>query len=311
MEVEEGVMPDQVLEKKSSTRRKPDTGEEAAEGLQGTLFRLIYAPAFERFIIAVIIVNAITLGLETSTAVMSQFGTVLRVLDSIILGIFVIELAARMYVQRWAFWRDPWSLFDFTIVAVSLVPQSGNLSILRALRIIRALRLISMVPSMRRVVSSLLSALPGMGSIVVLLVLINYVFAVMATKLFGATFPEFFGSIGASLFTLFQIMTLEGWAMNVVRPVMAVHPFAWLLFLPYIIIVVFAVLNLFIGIVVDAMQQTAKQQSDAIIEVTESEYRVLLREISALRKEVGALRGSGGSAFDQVGPDERGRSSKT
>lgn len=297
-------MADQAVKNTSKRRLQTKPGDDVPEGFQGVLFRLISDPRFERFIVAVIVVNAITLGLETSSTAMAQFGTVLRTIDSIILGIFVVELAARMYVQRWAFWRDPWSLFDFTIVAISLVPQTGNLSILRALRIIRALRLISMVPSMRRVVSSLLSALPGMGSIVLLLVLINYVFAVMATMLFGATFPDFFGTLGASLFTLFQIMTLEGWAMNVVRPVMDVYPWAWLLFLPYIMIVVFAVLNLFIGIVVDAMQQTAKQQSEAVIEVTQSEYTVLLNEIAALRKEVRGLRGGGRPADNLAAADE-------
>ncbi|MEM7776865.1 MAG: ion transporter [Pseudomonadota bacterium] len=257
-----------------------------ARGWRAQLDRVISSPFCERFIVGVIVFNAITLGLETSPTVMSLFGETILFLDKVVLAIFAVEIALRMIAKGWAFWRDPWSLFDFTIVAISLIPQSGNLSILRALRIVRALRLISMVPSMRRVVNSLLKALPSMGSIIILLVLINYVFAVMATKLFGKTFPEFFGTIGASLFTLFQIMTLEGWAMNVVRPVMAEHPLAWTLFLPYIIIVVFAVLNLFIGIVVDAMQQTAKEQSEAVIEVTKTEYHALMSEISSLRHEI-------------------------
>lgn len=272
---------------------RSDTPEERAAlqagGWRGWLARIVFAPSFERFIVAVIVLNAITLGLETSQTVTSQWGGLLHVVDNIVLAIFVVEIAARMYVQGFSFWRDPWSLFDFTIVAIALLPQTGNLSILRALRIVRALRLISMVPSMRRVVSSLLTAVPSMGSIVILLILVNYIFAVMTTKLFGETFPELFGTIGASLFTLFQVMTLEGWAMEVVRPVMKQHPYAWLLFLPYIIIVVFAVLNLFIGIVVDAMQQTAKAEGDKVIEVAETEYSALMAEIAALREDVRTL----------------------
>ncbi len=273
----------------ADTAAKTTQANNGAISVRARVGGIIQHPIFERFIVAVIILNAITLGLETSKSVMASYGDALLVIDQIVLAIFVAEIAVRMYVHGWRFWRDPWSLFDFSIVAISLIPASGNLSILRALRIIRALRLISMVPSMRRVVSSLLAALPSMGSIIILLVLINYVFAVMATKLFGETFPQFFGSIGASLFTLFQIMTLESWAMGVVRPVMEVHPYAWVLFMPYIIIVVFAVLNLFIGIVVDAMQQTAKQQSEKVIEVAETEYQALLREITALRDDVRAI----------------------
>jgi voltage-gated sodium channel len=167
------------------------------------------------------------------------------------------------------------------------MPATGNLSVLRALRILRVLRLVSAFSSIRHVVTGLLNAIPGMGSILFLLVLINYIFAVLTTKLYGANFPKFFGTIGASFYTLFQIMTLEGWSGDVVRPVMAKHPFAWVVFVPYTIVVTFAVLNLFIGIVVDAMQSQNDKKRD---EESQREYNHIISEIRELRGEVRALR---------------------
>ncbi|MEO1693637.1 MAG: ion transporter [Pseudomonadota bacterium] len=257
--------------------------------IRARVLSLISHHWFERFIVGIIVANAITLGLETSPTVMGSFGDVIGFVDQVFLTIFVVEIVLRMYAHGLSFWRDPWSWFDFIIVAISLIPASGNLSILRALRILRVLRLISAVPAIRRVVGSLLTAIPSMGAIMMLLCLINYVFAVMATKLFGSAFPEWFGTIGASLYTLFQIMTLESWSMGIVRPVMEVYPYAWLLFVPYIMVVTFAVLNLFIGIVVDAMQQQNDAQTDAVIEVTQKEYHHLVSEIGALRREIRAL----------------------
>ncbi|MEO1266247.1 MAG: ion transporter, partial [Pseudomonadota bacterium] len=266
---------------------RPDTTEPASDtSFRARATALLADPRFERAIIILIVVNAVTIGLETSAAVMSRFGLLLDVLDNIIISIFAAEIALRLYVHGQKFWRDPWNWFDFIVVAVALIPASESFSVLRALRILRVLRLISALPSLRRVVNSLLSAIPSMGSIVLLLALVNYVAGVMATKLYGETHPELFGTIGASLFTLFQVMTLEGWAMEVVRPVMKEHPLAWLFFMPYIIIVVFAVLNLFIGIIVDAMQHQSDDVADAVIEVTEREYENLLREIASLREDV-------------------------
>ena len=247
---------------------------------------------FERFIIGAIVINGITLGLETSSAVMLRAGAALHVLDHLLLAIFVTEIVSKMVVYRRAFWRDPWSVFDLAVISITMLPATDNLSILRALRILRAMRLISAIPSLRRVVASLLSAVPSMGSIIMLLLLINYIFSVMSTKLFGADFEKYFGTLGESFFTFFQIMTLEGWANEVVRPVMEKHPWAWLMFVPYIVLTSFMVLNLFIGIVVDAMQQQNLKTREAVIEVTESEYGRLMSEIGALRAELRLVKGA-------------------
>jgi voltage-gated sodium channel len=162
--------------------------------------------------------------------------------------------------------------------------------VLRALRILRVLRLITVVPSLRRVVGGLVAALPGMGSVVMLLALVYYVFAVMATKLFAASFPDWFGSIGASAYSLFQIMTLESWSMGIVRPVMEVYPWAWMFFIPFIITTSFAVLNLFIGIIVSAMQEENEEAAVAERGQMHREQETILAEIRALREEVRALR---------------------
>src|SRR5262249_30504186 len=131
-------------------------------------------PLFQRFIIGVILVNAATLGLETFPAVMERHGPLLTVIDHAALYIFTAELAAKLYVERTRFVRDPWNIFDTAIVAIAFAPVAGGLSVLRSLRILRALRLLSVVPSLRRVVSALLRAMPGMSSIVVLLSLVLY-----------------------------------------------------------------------------------------------------------------------------------------
>lgn len=251
---------------------------------------LVTSRKWEYWIIGIIVVNAVALGLETSQAVMAVAGPVLLTLDKVILAIFVIELVLRLYAHGLRFFKDPWSLFDFIIVAIAVMPTSGSLSVLRSLRILRALRLISVVPSLRRVIGGLIAALPGMGSIMVLMALVFYVFAVMATKLYGAAFPEWFGDIGLSLYTLFQIMTLESWSMGIVRPVMDVYPLSWLFFVPFILCTAFTVLNLFIGIIVSAMQEEHEAEADANRQAIHDETGQILEEVKALRAELKELR---------------------
>lgn len=258
------------------------------------LLRLVENRHFTRTITVLIVINAVLLGLETVPSVMTTWGPAIAAADAAILAVFVVEIALRMGAHGRSFWRDPWSLFDVAVVGVALFPDTGSLSVLRALRILRVLRLVSMVPRLRRVVETLLRSLPGMGSIALLLIMLFYVFAVMATKLFGQSFPDWFGSIGQSMYSLFQIMTLESWSMGIVRPVMEVHPWAWAFFVPFILIVSFAVLNLFIAVVVDSMQQVHQEEHDSLMhdadELARRESEALHNDIRALRDEVAALR---------------------
>jgi len=254
----------------------------------------INAPLTERFIIALICINAVTLGLETSDWTMARYGGLLLAIDSAILAVFVAEIVIRLITDFKGFWRDPWRIFDFVVVAIALLPATGPLSVLRAFRILRVLRLVTKLESMRRVIMGLLRALPGMGTIVMLLLLIFYIFAVISTKLFADAFPEWFGTIGASAYTLFQIMTLESWSMGIVRPVMEAFPFAWLLFIPFIITTAFAVLNLFIGVIVDAMQTEHEADAKGEREAMREDSQAILAEVKELRAELAAMRADKG-----------------
>jgi voltage-gated sodium channel len=251
-------------------------------------------PRTDRFIMALIVLNAITLGIETSETAMARFGRVLDMIDRIVLAVFVVELAARMLVYRLSFFRDPWNVFDFIVVGIALAPATEAFSVLRALRVLRVLRLITAVPTLKRVVGGLITALPGMGSIILLIGLVYYVCAVMAVNLYGDEFPDLFGTLGRAFFTLFTIMTLEGWVEGVVKPIMATHPYAWLFFIPFIIGTTFTVLNLFIGIIVNAMQEehakAEAEEREQEREMMHEETEPLLREIRGLKEEIAALR---------------------
>ena len=261
--------------------------------MQTKLRQLVEAPLFQRFIIAIIVLNAITLGLETAPELVGDAMPLLLFVDGIFLAIFTIEIGLKLIVYRVKFFTGGWNVFDFLIVAVSYLPLIEGLSVLRALRILRVLRLISVVPAFRRVTQAFFASLSGLAAIGVILVLLFYVSAVMATKLFGASFPDWFGTIGASLYSLFQIMTLESWSMGIVRPVMEVYPYAWLFFVPFILVTTFAALNLLIGVIVNSMQTLHDDTAERIgVQLdTHSAQREKLREqVVALERALQELR---------------------
>jgi len=272
------------------------TSADMGDDLRSKVARVVLTPLFQRVVIGLILLNAVTLGLETSATVMAAAGSALQALDALLLYLFTVEILLRIYAFRGRFFRDPWSIFDFVVVAIAWMPASGPLSVLRALRVLRVLRLASIMPSLRNVVEAMLGALPGMGSIVLLMALIFYVFAVMATKLFGADMEEQFGSLGASLFTLFQLMTLDDW-VNIVKPAMEAQPFALVFFMPFIVVSTFVVLNLFIGVIVESIQTLRDDRGadkiaaeDAAKNAERADMRALIQEVRALRGEVAALR---------------------
>jgi voltage-gated sodium channel len=291
------------------------SGEIVQGGSVGWLQRLVESAGFQRFIVAVICINAVTLGMETSPSIMDAAGDWLIALDRAILAIFVGELLAKLAVYRLRFFRSGWNIFDFVIVGISLMPATGNLSVLRALRILRVLRLLSMVPDLRKVIEALLRAVPGMSSIVAVLLLVFYVSSVLATKLFGLgehgddpNMQEWFGTIGASMYSLFQIMTLESWSMGIVRPTMELYPWAWVFFVPFIVLTSFAVLNLFIAIIVNAMhtQHEAEQEEQRAagrMAATEGSGEVAT-ELAALRAEIAGLRAAIDSDRGETSPQE-------
>ncbi|WP_412564207.1 ion transporter [Thalassobius sp. MITS945101] len=237
--------------------------------MRAALSEFLDRPVVGNIIMGVILFNAAILGLETSPDVMASAGGLITALDQICLGIFVVEICAKLFARGTAFFRSPWNWFDALIIGISLSPAGAGLSVLRALRILRLLRVVSVVPSLRRVVEAFILALPGMASVFLLTGIIFYIGAVIATKLYGPTFPEWFGTLGGSLYSLFQVMTLESWSMGIVRPVMEQHPMAWLFFVPFILVTAFAVMNLVVGLIVNSMQDAHAEETNAATD----EYR--------------------------------------
>jgi voltage-gated sodium channel len=252
--------------------------------------RLVESSKFQNFIIGLIILNGITMGLETSKELASTYHTFFNFFDKFVITVFTIEIVLRIYVHRVSFFKDGWSLFDFSIVAISLMPTSGGFEILRILRVLRLFRLVTVVPQMRKIVMALVNVIPGMISIAALITLLFYISAIMATQLFGDTFPVWFGTLGESFYTLFQIMTLESWSMGIVRPIMEVHPYAWVFFVPFIFIVTFIMVNLIIAIVVDAMSViTSNEEHNIVDEIHLNEDHTKV-EIMKLRDEISQLK---------------------
>ncbi|NBE97957.1 ion transporter [Nonomuraea sp. KC401] len=239
----------------------------------------------QRTIIAIIVINSVTIGMETSSYLMGRVGGLLHAIDRIALAVFATEIAARLYAYRRAFFADPWNWFDTVIVAIALVPASGPASVLRALRILRALRLVSAVPSMRRVVGTLLAAVPGMASIIGLLALMIYIASVIATILFGEVVPERFDALPRSLFTLFQIMTGDEWG-TIAKEVMDHRPWAWIFFIVYILMSTFVALNLFIAVVVNAMHENEPSPAET---QTQAELQAVKQELAAVNAKLDHL----------------------
>lgn len=264
--------------------------------LRTRMASVVAAPAFTWAVTGLILLNAVTLGLQTSAAIMAQYGALLEHVDNIVIALFVAEIALRLHVHRLAFFKSGWNVFDFAIVGISLIPASGPFAIMRTLRVLRLLRLVSVVPRMRRVIDAMLDAIPGMGAVAAVMVLMFYIFAVMTTQVFGPAggrMTEYYGSIGRSMWTLFGLMTLDGWN-EVAADTLALFPHAWPFFVLFIIIMTFAVLNLFIGIIVDAMNIMHEQDGDTLAHRDHSEEMTLLRKIDRdlkkLHDEIAALK---------------------
>jgi voltage-gated sodium channel len=246
--------------------------------------RFLESRNFERFILAVVLVNALVLGLETWPVAMTEFGTFLIFIDRLCLLIFCIELGLKAIAYRSRFFSDAWRVFDLIVVGFALMPASGGLSVLRSLRILRALRMISVVPRLRRVVTGLLYSIPSLGAVFAILGLLFYVGAVISTKIFGQDFPEWFGSLGRSAYSLFQVMTLESWSMGIARVVMEKFPHAWIFFVIFILVTTFTMLNLFVAVMVNSMQAETEEHAMERDRVSHEERVEILEELRRLRR---------------------------
>jgi voltage-gated sodium channel len=263
----------------------------------GSIERLLNDSRFHWFIIIAILVNAAVLGLMT-LPLDATVVSLLQLIDDICLVIFCFEIGCKLIVYRLRFFRDGWNIFDFVVVAIALLPNTGALSVLRALRVLRLLRLATAVPSMRRVINGMFAALPGGASVAGVLFIMYYVAAIIGVTLFKDV-PEHFGDIGTTFFTLFKMMTLEGWP-DIASVVLEKHPHAWIFFVSFIIFTTFTTLNLLFGIIVDAMEKAKEEEvreemAEQGIEVsgTSNEMRIVnieedVRQIRAMLTEMKA-----------------------
>jgi len=260
--------------------------------------RLVYARWFQTMITICIILNAVQLGLDTWPWWSAKMGKFSDFSDKVFIWIFAFEIILKLLSDKHRFFLSSWNIFDFFVVAVSFVPGRGAFSILRAFRVFRTLRLLNKFQRLRLITESLINSIPSIGWICLLLSLWFYICSVIATNLFSRAFPEWFGTIPLSMYSLFQIMTLESWSMGIVRPVMREFPYAWMFFVPFIIFATYTVMNLFIGILVSAISeiQSEKRMSDAAAAAAEKESKdssvdaEILAQLKAMRSEIQELK---------------------
>jgi len=248
---------------------------------------------FQYTIIGLILINAVTIGLETSSYVTNTLGTWLTEIDKWILVIFTLEISLKLVVYRHRFFTNAWNFFDFIIVAIALVPAAGPLHILRTLRILRTARLIKNVPKLRLIIESLLKSIPSIGWIALLLLMIFYIFAVIGTDLYQESFPEYFGNMGKTFFTLFQVMTLESWSSGIARPMMEELPYSYMFFIPFILLATYTTLNVFIAIVVNTMNEInraeMKEEEERMKQFVHDEHAEMLKHLRTITQKISLL----------------------
>ena len=255
---------------------------ENAPPVGGTkLQRTVESTWFQSVILALILANAVILGAETFDTAKAEFGAFLAIADRLIVYAFIVEIGLRIIAHRLNFFRNGWNLFDFVVVLISVFAAASGLAALRAFRVLRVLRIITVIPRMRLVVSALLDSIPGIASVGVVVALIVYVFAVIGANLYGPAHPELFGDVFQSMYTLFQVMTLEGWP-DIAGQVQETHKRSWVFFLSFVLIATFTMLNLFVAIVV----RVVEEDSDTLFEDILANQKALREEISELRREI-------------------------
>ncbi len=249
---------------------------------------------FQNIVLGVILFNAVLFGLQTSSQMVQSCGRWLSWLDGACLAVFTTELILKIVAYNRSFVRDPWNIFDFIVVVVSFIPDMGMFSSVRLFRVLRVFKLISGVRQMRVILTAIVRSVPGILWAGSLLLLIYYVYGILGTNLFGRAFPEWFGSLGASVYSLFQIMTLESWSMGIARPVIAVYPYAWVYFVSYILASSFIVMNIVVGIVLNSIGdsfKTEKPDCDISADALKNELRKLKNQISVVEVEIAKLEG--------------------
>lgn len=265
--------------------------------------KFVESNLFQNFILAVIVLNAAIMGILTVQSLPVVIHKMLTVLDTACLCFFILELMMKIVVYRFHFFRSGWNLFDMVIVLLSLFSEFSFFSVfrifrifrvlrsLKALKSFRAFRLVSDLRNLRIIIEAVGRSIPGIFWSGMLLVLVYYIFSIMGTTLFGLQFPDWFGTIGKSFYTLFQVMTLESWSMGISRPVMEVFSWAWLYFVPFVLCTSFLIMNVVVGIVVNAISEVSESQADEESEISGDVQTQLRKELEILRKQLAHMEG--------------------
>lgn len=293
--------------------------------------RIVESQTFKILSISCVALAGIVVGIETSQKMMKEYGEILATIDRLILAVFTLEIVIRIGVfgpRPWQYFRDPWNLFDFTVVALCLLPMGVNyVSVLRLVRTLRILRLLTILPRLQMIVGALLKSIPSIAYVGLLLCLHFYIYAVIGVFVFGSNDPVHFETLGKSMLTLFQVLTLEGWADIMRTQIYGCAEFGYdnfreactasreapvaasIFFVSFIIIGTMVILNLFIGVIMNGMQELAKENEIAAIKT--STFREKIAMLDAAMKELAELRRSmqedGQTSQDCVQTNETGR----
>ena len=252
--------------------------------------RLVNSAWFEYFIIAVIIVNGILLGLETSDTIDRRYGGWLRMGNEVALWVFIVEAGLKLLAQwprPWRYFRDGWNIFDFLVIVFALVPATGQFAMIaRLARLLRVVRLISAIRDLRLIVAALVRAIPSVGHVIMLMSIVVYIYAIMGYHLFHELDPARWGNLGLSVLTLFNIITLDNWT-NVMNTAMRHYPWAWMYFVSFVVVGTFVVINMFIAIIINSLDD-AKRERPPEIEGPVSREQ-LMQEVRAARQTLERL----------------------
>jgi voltage-gated sodium channel len=245
------------------------------------------------FLAIVLAINAVVLGMQTSNSLMELYGVYLKTIDTVIIYVFLCELFLRLFVSGFRFFRSAWNVFDFFVIIGTVMFAGSALSVLRALRLFRV---ISLFPNMKFLISSLGHALPGILNVAIILILMFYVSAIIACQSFGND-CLIFSSLPQSMYSLFHLMMGDNFN-ETTRKVMETHPYAYLFFIPYIVVMSFTILNLFFGLIVNSMQTAAEQENITALashagiehEPEMTQEKIILNEIKDLKKQIHELK---------------------
>lgn len=241
----------------------------------------LFAPSTERFIIGLIIANAISLGLGTSSYVQEHYGALLDYIDALFVLIFATEVTLKIVVLRGKFFENGWNIFDLLVVAIPMLSSVNKLSVLRSLRVLRVMRLLHFIPRFQIIIDSFIMSLPGITGIVALLMIFFYTYAVMGVALFGGDHPTLFGDLGAAMFSVFQVATIENWP-DIARAVMETHPWSWIYFVALLFTTALTVMNLIISLLLDAVSELRENEKDG----TNTHVKELIAEIRDLKAKL-------------------------